>query len=207
MKLFLYVITYLVTAIATLLASFPLAVIYQNVSGNDDAYFGLYILYLSPITVISSFIICYFLIKKITIKPILFGTIIGFWLIKVIQVINSLYISYLYKSNKDYIQNIFIRDTIDLYILLLPIVLVFLSHFLFKKYNNWLHISGFTYGATIGFVTSYVMVLFIRFLTNSLTSYFHFDTNELMVVIVGTAIFSILGSIIGFKKSKQIQKK
>lgn len=207
MKLFLYVITYLVTAIATLLASFPLAVIYQNVSGNDDAYFGLYILYLSPITVISSSIICYFLIKKITIKPILFGTIIGFWLIKVIQVINSLYISYLYKFNKDYIQNIFIRETIDLYILLLPIVLVFLSHFLFKKYNNWLHISGFTYGATIGFVTSYVIVLFIRFLTNSLTSYFHFDTNELMVVIVGTAIFSILGSIIGFKKSKQIQKK
>lgn len=207
MKLFLYVITYLVTAIATLLASFPLAVIYQNVSGNDDAYFGLYILYLSPITVISSFIICYFLIKKITIKPILFGTIIGFWLIKVIQVINSLYISYLYKFNKDYIQNIFIRETIDLYILLLPIVLVFLSHFLFKKYNNWLHISGFTYGATIGFVTSYAIVLFIRFLTNSLTSYFHFDTNELMVVIVGTAIFAILGSIIGFKKSKQIQKK
>ncbi len=207
MKLFLYVITYLVTAIATLLASFPLAVIYQNVSGNDDAYFGLYILYLSPITVISSFIICYFLIKKITIKPILFGTIIGFWLIKVIQVINSLYISYLYKSNKDYIQNIFIRDTIDLYILLLPILLVFLSYFLFKKYNNWLHISGFTYGATIGFVTSYAIVLFIRFLTNSLTSYFHFDTNELMVVIVGTAIFAILGSIIGFKKSNQLQKK
>ncbi len=206
MKLFLYVITYLVTAIATLLASFPLAVIYQNVSGNDDEYFGLYILYLSPITVISSFIICYFLIKKITIKPILFGTIIGFWLIKVIQVINSLYISYLYKSNKDYIQNIFIRDTIDLYILLLPILLVFLSH-LFKKYNNWLHISGFTYGATIGFVTSYAIVLFIRSLTNSLTSYFHFDTNELMVVIVGTAIFAILGSIIGFKKSNQLQKK
>lgn len=207
MKLFLYVITYLVTAIATLLASFPLAVIYQNVSGNDDAYFGLYIIYLSPITVISSFIICYFLIKKITIKPILFGTIIGFWLIKVIQVINSLYISYLYKSNKDYIQNIFIRDAIDLYILLLPILLVFLSHFLFKKYNNWLHISWFTYGATIGFVTSYAIVLFIRSLTNSLTSYFHFDTNELMVVIVGTAIFAILGSIIGFKKSKQLQKK
>lgn len=207
MKLFLYVTTYLVTAIATLLASFPLAVIYQNVSGNDDAYFGLYILYSSPITVISSFIICYFLIKKITIKPILFGTIIGFWLIKVIQVINSLYSSYLYKSNKDYIQNIFIRDTIDLYILLLPILLVFLSHFLFKKYNNWLHISGFTYGATIGFFTSYAIVLFIRSLTNSLTSYFHFDTNELMVVIVGTAILAILGNIIGFKKSKQIQKK
>lgn len=206
MKLFLYVTAYLVTAITTLLASFPLAVIYQNVSGNDDAYFGLYIIYFSPIIVICSFIICYLLIKKITIKPILFGTIIGFWLIKVIQVINSLYSSYNYKSNEDYIPNIFIRDAIDLSILLLPILLVFLSHFLLKKYNNWLHISGFTCGATIGFFTSYAIVLFIRLFTNSLTSFFHFNTNELMVVIVGAAIFAFLGSMIGFKKSKQIQR-
>ena len=195
MKLFLNVTTYLLTAIATILASFPLAVIYQDLSGNDDAYFGLYIIYMSPITVIISIIICYILIKKITIKPILFGTITGFWFIKVLQlVIDSLKI-----------QNFFIRNKFDLYILLMPILLVFLSHFLLKKYNNWLHISGFTNGATIGFFTSYAMVLFMRYTSNSLTSYFHFDYNELMIVIVGTTIFTILGNIIGLKKFNQTQ--
>ncbi|MCG7409319.1 hypothetical protein MH117_18030 [Paenibacillus sp. ACRRX] len=185
MKLFLNVITYLVTAIAAILASFPLAAIYQDLSGNDNTFFLHNMFIWSPIIAIVSFIICYFLIKKITIKPILLGTIIGFWFIKV---------------------SIFIRDTIDLYILLMPILLVFLSHFLLKKYNNWLHISGFTLGATFGFITSYATVLFIRLVNNSLTSYFNFQHNELMIVIAGTAIFTILGSIIGLKRCKQTQE-
>lgn len=187
MKIFLNVTTYLVTAIAAILASFSIAEIYQYLSGKDDwslSFLFNYIIWL-PIIVIVSFIICYFLIKKITIKPILFGTIIGFWLINVIQIVN---------------------DAIALNILLMPLLLVFLSHFLLKKYNNWLHISGFTLGATIGFSTSYATVLFIRFVNNSLTSYFNFHDNELMIVIVGTAIFTILGSIIGFKKCKPTQE-
>jgi len=61
----------------------------------------------------------------------------------------------------------------------------------------------FTLGATIGFFTFYATVLFIRLVNNSFTSYFHFGDNELMIVIVGTAIFTILGSIIGLKKCKQ----
>ncbi|KMY30829.1 hypothetical protein ACZ11_14435 [Lysinibacillus xylanilyticus] len=206
MKLFLNVTTYLVTAIAAFLAFFSLAVIYHDLSGNDNEFYQLDIIFMSPITVIVSFIICYFLIKKITIKPILLGTLIGFWLIKVIQIVNDSYNSYHYKSNEDYIQNIFIRNTVDLYIPLMSILLVFLSHFLLKKYNNWLHISGFTLGATIGFFTSYATVLFIRFVNNSLTSYHYFNNKELMIVIVGTAIFTILGSIIGLKKFNQTQE-
>ncbi|MEB2298688.1 hypothetical protein LAV72_03495 [Lysinibacillus xylanilyticus] len=205
MKLFLNVTTYLVTAIAAVLAFFSLAALYHELSGS---YFELLdFIFKLPMTVIISLIICYFLIKKITIKPILFGTIIGFWLIKAIQVVNVSYYLYHYKSNEDYIQNISIRNTIDLYIIqLLPIALVFLSHFLLKKYNNWLHISGFTCGATIGFFTSYATVLFIRHVNNSLTSYHYFDNNELMIVLVGTAIFTILGSIIGLKKFNQTQE-
>jgi len=96
-----------------------------------------------------------------------------------------------------------VDDVIAPYILLMPILLVFLSHFLLKKYNNWLHISGFTLGATIGFFTTYTTVLFIR---NSLTSYFYFHDNELMIVIIGTAIFTILGNIIGLQKCKHTQE-
>lgn len=186
MKLFLNVTTYLVTAIAAILASFSIAEIYQYLSGNDDWSFLFNYIIWSPIIVIVSFIICYFLIKKITIKPILFGTIIGFWFIKVIQIVNG--------------------GGIDLFSPLMPILFVFLSHFLLKKYNNWLHISGFTLGATIGFFTFYATVLFIRLVNNSLTSYFNFHDNELMIVIVGTAIFTIIGSIIGLKKCKQTQE-
>ncbi|MDK8179977.1 hypothetical protein [Paenibacillus sp. UMB4589-SE434] len=64
MKLFLNVTTYLVTAIAAILASFPLAAIYQDLSGNDNTFFLLNMFIWSPIIAIVSFIICYFLIKK-----------------------------------------------------------------------------------------------------------------------------------------------
>ncbi|OXS68527.1 hypothetical protein B1B04_20605 [Lysinibacillus sp. KCTC 33748] len=211
MKLFLNVTTYLVTAIAAVLAFYSLAVIYYELSGSGsgfemDLQYLLGILFMVPITVIISFIICYFLTKKITCKPILFGTIIGFWLIKVIEIVNDSYNSYHYQSDEDYIPNFFISNTIDFYILLLPTILVFLSHFLLKKYNNWLHISGFTLGATISFFTTYAIVLFMRHVNNSLTSYHYFDNKELMIVLVGTAIITILGNIIGLKKFNQAKE-
>ncbi|MEQ6353329.1 hypothetical protein ABNX05_01725 [Lysinibacillus sp. M3] len=203
MKIFLNVTSYLATAIAAVLASFSLAEIYHFNSDDQYRYYQIGIYLMSPITVIISFIICYFLIKKITIKPIIFGTLIGFWLIKVIPMVNF---SYHYRLDEDYILNIFIRNTIDYYILLLPSILVFLSHFLLKKYNNWLHISGFTLGATISFFSTYAIVLYMRHVNNSLTSYHYFDNNELMIVLVGTAIFTILGNIIGLKKFNQTQE-
>lgn len=200
MKLFLTVTTYVVNAIASILAFFSLTSIYQDLSGNDDSFFALEIILISPIAVIISFIICYFLIKKITVKPILFGTILGFWLIKVIQLVHDVYNVYQYKTNEDYITNVFIRNLVDYYILLTPILFVILSHFLLKRYNNWLHISSFTCAATIGFFTSYATVLFIRFTQNSFTSYFYFDRNELMIVIIGTAVFTVLGNSFGLKR-------
>lgn len=207
MKLFLNVTSYLVTAIAAVLASFSLADIYHDFNGNDEfRFYQINIFLMSPITVIVSFFICYFLIKKITIKPIIIGTLIGFWLIKVIPMVIFSYKSYHYRSDENYIPNIFISNIIDHYIQLLPTILVILSHFLLKKYNNWLHISGFTLGATISFFTTYAIVLYMRHVNNSLTSYQYFDNKELMIVIVGTAIFSILGNIIGFKKFNQTQE-
>jgi len=205
LKLFLNVTTYLVTAFATILAFFSFAEVYQDLSDNGNYYFLLDIIIWLPITLIVSLIGCYFLIKKITIKPILFGTIISFWLIKIIPIVKYSYTSYQYKLHEDYIQNFFDRHTIDLCNLLMPTLLVLVSHFLFKKYNNWLHIGGFTLGASFGFFTSYAIVLFRRLVHNSLTSYHYFDNNELMIVIVGTAIFTILGSIIGLKKFNQTQ--
>ncbi|MBG9456156.1 hypothetical protein ABE61_19440 [Lysinibacillus sphaericus] len=206
MKLSLNVTSYLVTAIAAVLASFSLAEIYHFNSDDEYRYYQIGIFLMSPITVIVSFIICYFLIKKITIKPIIFGTLIGLWLIEVIRKVIYSYNSYHYRSDEDYIPNIFISNTAEYYILLLPSLLVFLSHFLLKKYNNWLHISGFTLGAIISFFTTYAIVLFMRHVNNSLMSYFYFNDNELMIVLVGTAIFTILGNIIGLKKFNQIQE-
>jgi len=67
LKLSLNVTSYLVTAIAAVLASFSLAEIYHFNSDDEYRYYQIGIFLMSPITVIVSFIICYFLIKKITI--------------------------------------------------------------------------------------------------------------------------------------------
>ncbi|OOP65904.1 hypothetical protein BWZ43_23785, partial [Heyndrickxia oleronia] len=72
---------------------------------------------------------------------------------------------------------------------------------------KWLNLNSFTIAATTGFVFSYIIVLLLRKINNSLTSYFYFNSDEILIVVLSVFITSVLGIIVGKKNEKKIKIK
>lgn len=130
-------------------------------------------------------------------KGLLFGVITGLWLREVLEVIQGFF----YQS--DQLKNT-IRIINSPYLLL---IIIMLSLIFVRTSYKWLNLNSFTIAATTGFVFSYIIVLLLRKINNSLTSYFYFNSDEILIVVLSVFITSVLGIIIGKKNEKKIKIK
>ncbi|OJH19174.1 hypothetical protein [Bacillus obstructivus] len=163
----------------------------------DGLGFIIFSVLLTPVLMILFLIVFYRLYKRINMKGLLFGVITGLWLREVLEVIQGFF----YQS--DQLKNT-IRIINSPYLLL---IIIMLSLIFVRTSYKWLNLNSFTITATTGFVFSYIIVLLLRKINNSLTSYFYFNSDEILIVVLSVFITSVLGIIIGKKNEKKIKIK
>lgn len=163
----------------------------------DGLGFIILLVILTPVLMILFLIVFYRFYERINMKGLLFGVITGLWLREVLEVIQGFF----YLSDQ---LNNTIRVINSPYLLLMIIIL---SLIFVRTSYKWLNLNSFTIGATTGFVFSYIIVLLLRKINNSLTSYFHFNSGEILIVVLSVLITSILGIIFGKMNEKKIKIK
>lgn len=208
MKLFLNLTASLLTTFVLLLTSFYLIEVYeQSKLEPGDLGMGLGLFIISPFLAIISIVVCtiYFQFKAKHIPPIIVGSVLGLLLMKMSEMFwqAESVIHRKLMANNDHDTLFFLNDLFFDHANALPLILIVLCFFIFRKSCDRFPIKGFALGAVLGFFFSYFAVILIRKIDNTLTSFFYIQGYELYIIIFGTIFALIAGMIIEKKKSVQ----
>lgn len=138
------------------------------------------------ITILLIFVF-FFLYNRINVHGMVFGGVIGILVTELIRIgletIPFQHLSYYYEY----------RFVLILMMMVAGLILV-------KKTSKWYHHNGFILGSITGLVLSYSVVILMRAINNSLTSYFYLDSLESFLLLSGTTIGAIIGNLLGQKR-------
>ncbi|WP_261131505.1 hypothetical protein [Bacillus sp. Marseille-Q3570] len=179
MKFFIALITAILTGIIAFLGIRTIASMYIEFiikppgGGLEGLSLFLSLLYITPIIIIILLFVYYYKFESWNVRGLLFGAVIGLWLVKILEVLNLPY-----------------------YINVIPIFSMVIGYFFVRRTNASLYINGFTIGTVTGFVIGYIIVIALRWANNSLTSYFYFDPNEQFILLITILLTAIIGNLI-----------
>ncbi|WP_221567098.1 hypothetical protein [Alkalihalobacillus sp. TS-13] len=187
MKFFIAFITAILTGIIAFLGIKTISSMYIEFiikppgGGLEGLSLFLSLLYITPIIIIILLFVYYYKFESWNVRGLLFGAVIGLWLVKILEVWNLPY-----------------------YINVIPTFSMVIGYFFVRRTNAWLYINGFTIGTVFGFVIAYIMVIVLRWVNNSLTSYFYFSPSEQSLLLITILLTAIIGNLIE-KKLKNMK--
>ena len=160
---------------------------------------GLFILFTALLVfpILTIILAVFFFIKynRINMTGIIFAGITGLWLIRAINEIVP------WMSYSKGIGDMFNTSYLS-YLNILLVLFWILGYLFVHPTSKWIHINGFLLGAFSSLVLSYVVVIILRGLNNSLTSFFHFNFQETLFVLLCIFAGTIIGNWIGKRKTE-----
>lgn len=138
-----------------------------------------YAVIIIPLIIIILTIVFRIFYKKLNVPFILFSGVFSLWVFQFVM--------------------LFISWSATAYIFIIPIILFPLTYLFIKRKNTWLYINGFTIGTLVGWLLSYGAVILWRKFTNTLTSFFWFDAEQKLLLLITI----LLGAWIGIYLEKK----
>ncbi|MGF9696136.1 hypothetical protein [Paenibacillus sp. MABNR03] len=185
MKMVYSLLGSIITVLALYLFAIPLINIFYIGTLPDEGpgiFPGLRI-FLSSLIVLPVLILLFFglyiiFYKKMNLQGLIYGGIIGLWLFSVLMELSPLSIYYY-----------------------LPLIATVACYFLVKPSRSDQVLNWTLLGTIFGWIITYLLVIVIRAVQNSLTSYFNFDPSQKILVFVGILLFGISGWFIGKRRT------
>ena len=158
-------------------------------------------LFLVPIVILISTVIFYATFERWNIRALLLISLVSYWTSQLLYCL-SYYI--LFKANNSYLGlPIELQHEISSFIYryndsLAPIFII-VGCLIMRRKPSWIHLNGSIFGVISGYGFSYGIVILLRSINNSLTSYFYLDAFELEILVVGALIGMVVGNIVGMR--------
>ncbi|MDQ0427197.1 hypothetical protein QOZ98_000022 [Planomicrobium stackebrandtii] len=148
----------------------------------------MFLIYSALFLVLLLFIIFLIFYKRLNMLGLLLGAGFGFWLVRLLQLLNQWIRPYSGNS-----------DSLYVYLNVLVFVCMLVGLFFIKHDTKRFSLAGTVAGAASGLLLSYGAVIVYRWVDNTLTSFLYFDLLETTVVIFGILVFTLIGNRVGKK--------
>ncbi|MCM3784516.1 hypothetical protein M3231_16150 [Neobacillus mesonae] len=155
----------------------------ENPGSFPNASYFITGFYIFPLLCLVFFILYMIFYKKINIRGIVLSGMVGFWLFSLLTTISSSPIYYY-----------------------LPLIVIVLGAFLVRFKGSGQAMNWTLAGTAAGWLIAYLIVIALRAIQNSLTSYFYFDPSQKIFVLAMILVFGIAGWLIGRKKNQNRMK-
>lgn len=159
-------------------------------AGSFAPSFGLLIIFIYSGLLLALLLFIIFLIfyRRLNLLGLLLGVGFGFWLIRLLQLLNEWIRSFSGYSEWLYV-----------YLNVIAFIFMLAGFFFIKRDTKRFSLAGTVAGAASGLLFSYGAVIVYRWLDNTLTSFLYFDLIETTVVVLGILIFALIGNTVGKK--------